>query len=71
MNQPSNVPTRKMAAVGVAGALTTVIITISRDVIGYEMSADLASAITTIITFVAGYLTPNSDPLATRDDTAT
>jgi len=50
-------PTRKMTAVGLAGALTTIIITISRDAIGYEMSADLASALTTIISFGSGYLT--------------
>ncbi len=69
MKQSTNVPTRKMTAVGLAGALTTVIITISRDVIGYEMTADLASAITTIITFAAGYLTPNADPLKNASDT--
>jgi hypothetical protein len=63
-------PTRKMTAVGLAGALTTIIITVSRDAIGYEMSADLASAITTIISFVSGYLTKNEDPLAPNNDAA-
>jgi len=59
MAESTNVPMRKITAVGVAGALTTVIITISRDAIGYEMSADLSAAVTTIITFLAGYFTPN------------
>jgi hypothetical protein len=60
MAEQNNMPTRKMGAVGIAGALTTVIITISRDMFNYEMTADLAAAVTAIITFAAGYFTANS-----------
>lgn len=63
-------PTRKMTAVGLAGALTTIIITISRDAIGYEMSADLASAITTIISFMSGYLTKSESQVAEENESA-
>lgn len=62
MPEPSSMPTRKMGAVGIAGAITTVLITISRDAFSYEMTPDLAAAITAIVTFIAGYFTNNATP---------
>lgn len=59
MTEQSKIPTRKIGAVGIAGALTTIIITISRDALHYEMTPDLAAAITTVVTFLSGYFTAN------------
>lgn len=59
MAEKNFIPTRKTGAGAIAGALTTVVIAISRDAIGYEMSPDLAAALTCIITFVVSYLIPN------------
>jgi hypothetical protein len=47
-------PTAKVGVAGLAGALTTVILAAT----GIEASAELSAAITTLIAFVAGYLTP-------------
>lgn len=55
------IPTRKVAAGGIAGAITTVIISICKDGFGYVMSPDLASAVTTIVGFVAAYLVPEKE----------
>ena len=65
--QASKVPTRKMTAVGIYGALTTVIIAVSRDFFGYEMSGELGSAIASLVAFGAGYFTKNADPLDEKD----
>jgi len=62
MAEPSRMPTRKIGAVGIAGAITTILITISRDAFSYEMTPDLAAAITAIVTFIAGYFMPNVTP---------
>ncbi len=62
MVEKSRMPTRKMGAVGIAGAVTTVLITISRDAFAYEMTPDLAAAVTSIIVFLAGYFMPNVTP---------
>jgi hypothetical protein len=56
------IPTRKTGAGAIAGALTTVIIAVSRDALHYEMSPDLAAALTFIITFLVSYITPNITP---------
>jgi hypothetical protein len=54
MRQKSSLPIRKVSAVGVAGALTTLIVY----GLGIEMSGEVAAAITTLIVFVTGYLVP-------------
>lgn len=59
MAEPTARPTNKMIGVGISGAITTVLITISRDAFAYEMTPDLAAAITAIVTFVTGYFTTN------------
>ncbi len=62
MAETNNRPTRKMTAVGISGAITTILITISRDAFHYEMTPDLAAAVTALVTFVAGYFTNNVTP---------
>ena len=45
----------KVGAAGLGGLATTVIISVAKSY-GYEISPDMASALTTIITAAAGYL---------------
>mgnify|MGYP000971898222 CR=1 FL=1 len=62
MAEKNLIPTRKTGAGGIAGALTTIVIVVSRDAIGYEMSPDLAAALTCIISFAVSYLISNRTP---------
>jgi putative flippase GtrA len=66
MAESTKIPTRKVAAGGIAGAITTVIISICKDAIGYEMSPDLAAAVTTLVSFAVSYFVPNP-PEPTND----
>lgn len=45
----------KVAAAGAVGALVTVIVVVAGQ-LGYNVSADLAAALTTLLSFAAGYL---------------
>jgi hypothetical protein len=47
----------KVAAAGVAGAVTTIIVTVAAQ-LGYTISPDLAALITTLVAIAAGYLKP-------------
>jgi hypothetical protein len=55
----SAVPRPKVAAAGIAGAATTILIFILER-LGVEVPADVAAAITALLAFVAGYFTPQS-----------
>lgn len=56
MRQPSPHPTRKMTAVMLAGAFTTLLAWLL-SLGGVEMPPEVATAVTTIIVGAAGYLT--------------
>jgi len=59
----SALPVRKVNAAGLAGALMTVIAwMLSRR--GISMPPDVAAALTTVLSFVAGYLTPPAEARA-------
>ena len=51
----SYAPTAKVGAVGIAGAITTVFLAVT----GIEADESLTAAITTIVAFIAGYITPS------------
>ena len=56
-----NFPVKKVGAAGVAGAATTIIVFILNTYILPEtkpLTGEIAAAITTILAFVAAYLTP-------------
>lgn len=55
------VPTPKMATSGIAGAVSIIIIWIL-DQFGVKTSAEVASAFTVIVSFIAGYFAPHSEP---------
>lgn len=55
MNQDSPAPTNKVAAAGAAGALSVLIVFIAGQ-LGLEIPPEAAAAITTLLSFGAGYM---------------
>jgi hypothetical protein len=52
-------PVQKVWAGLLAGALTTILVFVVRQVVpGIEIPADVAAAITTILSFIVSYMTP-------------
>lgn len=52
--QPTNTPTRKVTAAGAGGGAGILIVFVAGQ-FGLDMSPEVASAITTLLAFVAGY----------------
>jgi len=63
INQPSNAPTTKVAAGGVAGALTVLVVWIL-GLFHVEVPPEAASALTVVISFVTSYLVRERAPVA-------
>lgn len=55
VNQPTAAPTAKVAAAGIGGSISIVLIWVLNQV-GIDMPVEVASAITAIVSFAAGYL---------------
>jgi hypothetical protein len=55
---PSAFPVRKVAAGGVAGAITVIIVWILAAAFKVTIPPEIASAITVVLSFAAGYLIP-------------
>jgi hypothetical protein len=55
---PSAFPVRKVAAGGVAGAVTAIIVWILAAAFNVNIPPEIASAITVVLSFAAGYLIP-------------
>lgn len=55
VDQPTARPTRKMTAVGLAGAVTTLVVILLKNVWGIDYGPEFASSLTMVLTFVAGY----------------
>lgn len=53
--QPTPIPTAKVAAAGIGGAVTTLLIWLL-SLFGIVVSGEVAAALTTIIAFLAGYI---------------
>ena len=51
-------PVPKVAAAGIAGALTAVTIWVATYLYQVDIPPDVASALTTLIAFAAGYMAP-------------
>lgn len=56
VNQPTAAPTRKVAATGIAGAITIVLVYLVQALFNVEIPAEVSSAITLLISFVSGYM---------------
>jgi putative flippase GtrA len=54
----SALPVRKVAAGGAAGAVTVILVWIASAAFKVDIPPEVASAITVVISFVAGYLIP-------------
>ena len=55
-DQPTAEPTPKMTAVGIAGSVTVILLYLVKVIFNVDMPAEVASAITAVISFGAGYL---------------
>lgn len=62
VRQASSIPTRKVFAGGLAGAITLIAVWVLNDFDllpkGQDIPGEVASALTTIITFLLSYFTP-------------
>ena len=58
-DQPTSAPTSKVAAAGIGGSVAIVLIWLAGQ-FGVELSAEVASAITAIVAFAAGYFKRSS-----------
>jgi putative flippase GtrA len=57
-HSPSAAPVRKVAAGGIAGAITVIIVWIASAAFKINIPPEVASAITIIVAFVVSYLVP-------------
>lgn len=55
-DQPTNVPTNKVAAAGVAGAVTVIVVYLVKQFLGVDIPAEVASSFTAIVAFMSGYI---------------
>lgn len=55
-NQPTASPTRKVAAGGIGGAISIVIIYLIQALFGVELPGEVASAVTLLISFGSSYI---------------
>jgi hypothetical protein len=68
IDQPDNMPTNKVLAAGIAGAIVTVAIFVAQQFQpGFTMPAEVVAASTTIVSFACAYLVRNRaiEPAAT------
>ncbi len=60
LRMESNTPVRKVTAVGIAGAITTLLVFVLNTYVldpGKQITPDAAAALTTVLAFLAGYFT--------------
>jgi len=55
-NQPTGTPTQKVAAAGIGGALSVLVVYLIQAIFNVEIPAEVSSAITAIVSFASGYL---------------
>ena len=61
MNQPTAAPTNKVAAAGISGAITILVVYLVDQIAGVAVPPEVASAGTAIISTAIAYLTPNKE----------
>lgn len=59
-DQPTASPTRKVAATGIAGAVTVVLVYLIQAIFSIVIPAEVAAALTLIISFASGYIVKES-----------
>lgn len=60
IDQRTAAPTNKMAAVGISGAVTVLVLALVEALTNVSVSSEVASALTLVISFGMGYLTKES-----------
>ena len=60
--QPTPAPTPKMAAVGISGSLTVIVVYALEAILDMSIPAEVATALTALILFAAGYFTRDRKP---------
>lgn len=55
VDQPTSAPTAKVAAAGIGGSISIVVVYLIQELFGVVIPAEVASALTAIISFVSGY----------------
>jgi hypothetical protein len=66
----TNYPTQKVTAAGAAGAVSIVLVWALHQFAHLDMPAEVASAITTLLAFLTGYLTPPANGEVIDDTTS-
>lgn len=61
MAEPTAVPTRKVAVGGAAGAIATIVVWTAKAFGDVEVPADIAVALTALITFALQYIVPDKE----------
>lgn len=56
MDSPSAAPTPKVAAAGIAGAVSIIVVWLMHAAASIDVPPEVASAFTTVVAFAAGYL---------------
>lgn len=54
-NQPTSSPTQKVAAAGIGGAITILVVYLVKLFFNVDVPAEVASAFTAIVSFLSGY----------------
>jgi hypothetical protein len=60
LKSPSAAPTQKVAAGGIGGAVSVIVIAVLQHYANLSIDPTLASAITTVVSFAVGYIVPPS-----------
>lgn len=55
IDQPTSAPTAKVAAAGIGGSISVVIIYLVKVLFGLDLPGEVASAVTAIVAFTTGY----------------
>lgn len=58
MNAPTKAPVRKIASVGIAGALATLLVWALSTFVHLDISANVATALVAVVLFAVGYMVP-------------
>lgn len=66
-DQPSSSPTPKVAAGGIGGSVSVILIWVANSVFKVEIPAEVAAAIATVAGFVSAYFTRDSKPVKAVD----
>lgn len=56
INQPTAAPTSKVAAAGIGGAITVVLIYLAQTFFNIDLPAEVGGAVAVIVSFFSGYI---------------